>query len=246
MRIPNHPLLAMKPHTVPVLPLYSAEAGGMAAGRPQSATDGLASWVSDRNQEWFWNPTMNEWQLAHTVRSGDTLWQLTKTYYGSFSRGGVTAIHEVPQNLAIQGPDPDIGLIPGDVILIPHLPQPNTPPASSSTLPAVANVPPPPGPPDVTPPGVGQPSTVAAAAPPGWPAGVPYPPTADTNIIVPTNTPTGGVLTTTSTGGHAQPAPFWTKGRIALAVGTGVVGLGTVVYLLSRPKRRSNPRRYRR
>ena len=252
MRIPNHPLLAMKPPTVPMLPLYSAEAAGMAAARPQDATEGLVSFVDPNNVRWYWNPAMDQWQLARTVRSGDTLWAMTKFYYGGFSRSGVTAIHEVPQNLAIQGPSADVGLIPGDVILIPNLPQPNTPPPSSSTLPEHAVTPPTPGPPDVTPPGVGQPSVVTQAAPAGWPAGVAWPGATDGSIMVPSNGPISGADTISTHQAHppghvpAQPAPFWTKGRIALAAGVGAVGVGTIIYLATRPKRRSNPWRRRR
>jgi hypothetical protein len=226
MRIPSHPLHALKPHAPPVLPLYSAEAGGMAAARPQDATEGLTSLVSDQNVTWYWNPlagSAGEWDRAHTVKSGDTLWQMTKTYYGAYSMAGVHAIHNVPQNLAIQGPSADVGLIPGDVILIPGLTQPASAPMTAPTVDLPA--------PDVTPPGVGMPSTTTPV-----PTGtVVVTPTSDPNLVV-VKAPVA----------HPTAAPtFWTKGRIALAGGIGVVGVGTLIYLVTRPKRRSNPRRRR-
>lgn len=105
-------------------PYTEIEAGGARAGVTETAAAGLEKRSDAEGRVWAWNPEMDQWQLLHEIAWGDTLWNLSRTYYGQPSLEGVRAIHEVPQNYAIQGPSPDHGLIPGDVILIPDLQQP--------------------------------------------------------------------------------------------------------------------------
>lgn len=224
------------------------DAAGAAAGHAQDASAGMTHWVSPSNEPWAWNPVDGEWQYIHTMKSGDTLWKLSGLYYGTSSLDGVHAIYGVPQNKAIQGPSPDSGLIPGDEILIPGLPQPRPAPATSDSIPTSLPDLPPSGPPQATSPGVGLPGPVQTSAPSGWPGDLQFPPQpvstgSDINIpsngeiVLPTTEIDGDVDSTdvSTTGG--QPA-FWTGGRIALAAGAGVVALGTIVWLATRKKRR--------
>ena len=246
----QHPLLAAKNHTVPLPGMWSSEAAGAAAGRAQDASAGLGLFTDGSGRVWAWNPAMGEWQRLHTIASGDSLWKLTKIYYGAYSQSGVHAIHDVPQNEAIQGPDAGIGLIPGDVILIPGLPQPNPPPANSDSSPlsvpmaAIAESPSP------TAPGGGMPATVEATAPADWPANLPYPPIQATGgtVVVPTDTsaPMGDAVLVELPEMEVvgtPPPKFWTPGRIAIVALLGTAGLGTVGYLVFRKPRRRNPRR---
>lgn len=98
------------------------EAAGAAAGGPELAHAGLETATDDRGQLWALNGS--EWQAVHLVRTGDTLWNISGRYYGTPSVTGVRQIHAVARNRAVQGPDPNAGLIPGDQILIPGLVQP--------------------------------------------------------------------------------------------------------------------------
>jgi len=232
----------------------------MRAGHPEDATDGLGSITDGAGVVWYWNTAQSEWQQAHTIVSGDTLWKLTRTYYGAYSLPAVATIHEVPQNLAIQGPDPNMGLIPGDVILIPRLAQPAAPPAPVNVVPATVPQDPPPT--VVTtvqaPAGSGTPGPNDLPA--GWPAGVPYPPTGTvpTNppapvtvlpeVVVTGDAPAGDVvLAGTTAATVAKPAaPFWTGGRIAIGLALAGAGVGTIIYLATRKPKRRNPSHYRR
>lgn len=269
----QHPLLAAKNHTVPLPGMWSSEAAGAAAGRAQDASAGLGLFTDGSGRVWAWNPAMGEWQRLHTIASGDSLWKLTKIYYGAYSQSGVHAIHDVPQNEAIQGPDAGIGLIPGDVILIPGLPQPTPPEANSDSSPLSVPqrvggcdtlgpeypgtwvydaaqgtcVPESPSP---TAPGGGMPATVEATAPADWPANLPYPPIQATGgtVVVPTDTsaPMGDAVLVELPEMEVvgtPPPKFWTPGRIAIVALLGTAGLGTVGYLVFRKPRRRNPRR---
>jgi hypothetical protein len=66
------------------------------------------------------------------------LWGLSAVMYGASSMPGVNAIYNVPQNKAIQGPDKNTGLIPGDTILIPNM---SGAPAGSPSLPSAPSAP---------------------------------------------------------------------------------------------------------
>jgi hypothetical protein len=194
---------------------------------------------------------MGEWELPHTIKSGDTLWKLSAAYYGKSSMGGVHAIYGVPQNKAIQGPSADSGLIPGDVILIPGLPQPAVAPAASDAMPSTLPQQPLDGtPPTPTPAGSPLPAPVASGAPVGWPTDVPYPPTSASGgaIVVPATNggpPTVIPVTITGDAPAKAAAKFWTGGRIALASAAGVLGVGTILWLAMRKPKRHNPRRRR-
>lgn len=226
------------------------EAAGSKSGHPEDASTGMPKWTDASNQSWAFNQAMGQWQIPHIIRSGDTLWKLSGLYYGKSSLDGVHAIHNVPQNKAIQGPSADSGLIPGDIILIPGLPQPAQAPAAADTTPMGAPQTPVMAPPVPTAPGSPLPFPVPSSAPTGWPTSIPYPPT---------QTPSGPDIVPASWSG-SEPAPivlptvdvegqvpasssstqkgFWTGGRIAIASGVGLVGLGTVIYLATRKKRR--------
>jgi hypothetical protein len=237
---------------------HGHDAAGMRAGVAEDATTGLGSITDGAGLAWYWNTATSEWQRAHTIVSGDTLWKLSKVYYGSFSLPGVAMIHEVPQNLAIQGPNKDTGLIPGDVILIPGLPQPAAAPAGANAPPLdLSNVQVPlvggdPGTwsPIRNPPGV---DTVASVdLPAGWPPGVDYPPTGTVpsggtivlpEVIVTGDVPTNGdvVLVGADTATTKKAEPFWTGGRIAIGVALGLAGIGTIAYLATRKPKRRNP-----
>jgi len=255
MHLPTHPALSHS--NVVAFPgmQHGHDAAGMRAGVAEDATTGLGSITDGAGLAWYWNTATSEWQRAHTIVSGDTLWKLSKVYYGSFSLPGVAMIHEVPQNLAIQGPNKDTGLIPGDVILIPGLPQPAAAPAGANAPPLdLSNVQVPPplaAPTNQNPPGV---DTVASVdLPAGWPAGVDYPPTGTVpggativlpEVIVEGDVPTNGdvVLVGPDTAATTKKAePFWTPGRIAIGVALGVAGIGTIAYLATRKPKRRNP-----
>lgn len=216
-------------HAIP-LPMPD-DAGGAKAGRPEDASAGFRRITDAQGLPWAWNPVANEWQRIHTIRSGDTLWNLSGTYYGTKSLPGVRAIFNVPQNKAIQGASPDTGLIPGDRILIPGLRQPAAAPIEVSE-PGPVEVPTPEPdeptigvtPPDVVtvPPIPSIPGDLIPAPPEGIPVGAPAP--------------------------EPSPAPPKKKDRTLLLV--GVVGAGALLVggaaLVMKKRRRRNPRRRRR
>jgi hypothetical protein len=225
------------------------EAAGSKSGHPEDASTGMPKWTDASNQSWAFNAAMGQWQIPHVIRSGDTLWKLSGLYYGKSSLDGVHAIHNVPQNLKIQGPSADSGLIPGDIILIPGLPQPAQAPAAADTTPMGTPQTPVTAPPVPTAPGSPLPFPVPSSAPTGWPTSIPYPPTQTPSgpDIVPASwsgsEPAPTVLPTVTVTGQAPASSsaqkgFWTGGRIAIASGVGLVGLGTVIYLATRKKRR--------
>lgn len=245
--MPSPLLMYAPPRRLPPM----LEAAGSKSGHPEDASAGMPKWTDASNQQWAFNAAMGEWQMPHLIRSGDTLWKLSGLYYGKSSLDGVHAIHNVPQNLKIQGPSADSGLIPGDVILIPGLPQPSQAPAAADTTPNATPQTPITSPPVPTAPGSPVPFPLPSSAPANWPTNIPYPPTQTPSgpDIVPA-TYTGSTAPTVlpevtvvgdvpaSSGTAAKQKPFWTGGRIAIASGVGVVGLGTVIYLATRKKRR--------
>lgn len=238
--INNPPLIYQRPfNSFPML-----EASGAAAGHAQDASAGLNTMTDASNAEWAWNPGSGEWQMLHTIASGDTLWKLSGLYYGTSSLDGVHAIYDVPQNKAIQGPSADSGLIPGDVILIPGLPQPSTAPAAADAVPqslpqvptGIFTLP--------TAAGSPLPAPVPSGAPDNWDPTTPYPPVNAPSggaIVLPTTYVTGDdapmTVGSSSTPTTTSATPFWTHGRIAVAAGAGVIGLGTVVWLMTRKKK---------
>ena len=212
------------------------EAGGSSAGYPQDASDGLQRRSDANANVWAWNPLFGEWQRMHSIVWGDTLWNLSATYYGSPSLPGVHAIHHVDQNYAIQGPSADTGLIPGDVILIPGLAQVFDAPAGPAPVPPPVIVEPPtPAPPPV----VIAPPTIPVPGAPGAVTPEPFP------VIPPVNGGPGVPVVLQP----APPAPMTEDERkrrnmlIAGALVIGALAVGGIVY--SRSKRR-NPRRRRR
>jgi hypothetical protein len=87
----------------------------------------MATWTDSAGRLWAFHEGAAEWMAVHVIRSGDTLWNLAGRYFGTSTLTGVHAIHEVPENYAIQGSNANAGLIAGDRILIPGLPQPAVP-----------------------------------------------------------------------------------------------------------------------
>ena len=213
------------------------EAGGSSAGYPQDASEGLQRRNDANANVWAWNPLFDEWQRMHSIVWGDTLWNLSATYYGSPSLPGVHAIHHVDQNYAIQGPSADTGLIPGDVILIPGLAQVFDAPAGPAPVPPPVIVEPPtPAPPPV----VIAPPTIPVPGAPGAVTPEPYP------VIPPVNGTGPGVPVVLQ---PAPPVPMTEDERkrrnmlIAGALVIGALAVGGIVYSRSR---RKNPRRRRR
>lgn len=214
-----------------VLPFVAFEAGGTAAGEPEDASRGLTRMTDSSGRPWAFNPFQNEWQAVHTVRSGDTLWNLSGQYYGTRSLAGVHWIHDVPQNAEIQGPSPDTGLIPGDKILIPRLPQPAAAPSAGPAIPPVG-VPPAVVPPSVVPP-VAPPANFPITSVPEAPEASPIDEAPDDVHPVLTSTSTPAPITTTG------PRKFWTPAKIAIGAGVGLTGLALIIYLATRkPSRR--------
>src|SRR5262245_37099954 len=220
MRTRSNPVIHIDPPSrlPPML-----EAAGAKSGHPEDAGAGMPSWIDGTGKKWVFNRAMGEWQVPHTIKSGDTLWKLSGVYHGKPSLPGVHAIYNVPQNKAIQGPSADSGLIPGDVILIPGLQQPSQAPAASDAPPIAVPQTPVTAPPVPTPPGSPLPFPVPSNIPISWPSDLDYPPT---------QSPSGGDIVLTSTGGGVHPEvlptttvtgmaaskpkaePFWTTTKI--------------------------------
>jgi len=201
------------------------ESSGAAAGHAQDASAGLTI-VLVGGDRWAWNPLQAQWQRTHTIVSGNTLWNLSGSYYGAPSLAGVQAIYAVPQNRAIQGPSPDSGLIPGDVILIPNVTRPAALPLSGPSpnvqvdqpvvSPVGGGTGPLPGPvvgPDVH--VTGGPQPVQPPAPVPGPNG---------QIVKP-----------------EEPKKFWTTGKIVAAgvIGASAIGIAIAIAIAaSRKKKR--------
>jgi hypothetical protein len=104
------------------------EAAGALAGHPQDASAGLEA-AQVGTQTWAFNTSMGEWQRVYTVTTlPQGLSGVAQQVYGDPTKW--TDIYNVPQNKAIQGPNPNAGLITGDKILIPHLQRPPSLPLS--------------------------------------------------------------------------------------------------------------------
>lgn len=229
---------------------YSAypllEASGAAAGHAQDASAGMARWIDNNQKTWAFNTSAGEWQRLHTIVTGDTLWKISGLYYSAPSLDGVHAIYGVPQNKAIQGSSPDKGLIPGDVILIPGLPQPALPPqGSDSPVGAFPDAPPPIAGVPTVPPGSGLPVPLPTTAPTDWPSDDQYPPVHVPSggvVTLPTVNVEGTVPSTadwhqeTPAGSTAKPK-FWSTGRILAASAAGVAGVGLLAFLATRKRR---------
>jgi hypothetical protein len=248
------------------------EAAGQAQGGPADASLGMTIQNDDRGS-WAWNALQGQWQLLHVVVSGDTLWNLTRTYYGAGGQNlaSVRAIGQVPQNEPILGPEYR-DAVPGDVILIPNLEQPGAAPPSP---PPGGALPPPGGDPvpqPDEPPLGGAPQPIPelpAQPPPGWPPTMPWPPVLVTpepgdeppgplpgegpidEIGPPTidpGIPPGVEPIPVGAIVPAEPESWWTTGRIALVGGLSLATVGLIVWGATRgaKRRRRAPRRRRR
>lgn len=206
-----------------------SEAGGKLTGKIDNAAEGLPLQTDGTGKTWAWYGPANQWTLVYKLKEGDNLWTLAGKLYGTNQRW--TEIRDFPPNKPIVGAKGDAAF-GGDTILIPNLPSPFLPPAAA---------PPPP-----------TPAVVPTQAPAAWPSGIPYPgaaPPAEPEIV-----PVGYHPEVVPAAAQAPGAPlaakaeeaFWTPGRIAVAAGAGAVAVGLIVYLATRKKRRSNPRRRRR
>ncbi len=149
------------------------EADGIGQGGAADASAGLqkveGSWRGEV-RTWAWNPVYSEWQLLHVLREGDTLWNMGGTYYGQRSVANVHRICDLEQNAPIIGADSDCAQgVPGDILLIPGLTQPEDQPPAS---PPGGATPPPGGiePPDVPT------DPISDERPPGYPDEYPWPP----------------------------------------------------------------------
>lgn len=235
--------------TYPYNRAYSAfpllEASGAGAGHAEDASAGMSRWIDANSKTWAFNDSVGEWERTHTIVSGDTLWKLSGKYYGTSSIDGVHAIYNVPQNRAIQGQSPDKGLIPGDVILIPGLPQPTVPPSTSDAAPigVFPDLPPPIGGVLTVPPGGNMPVPLPSAQPVDWPEDDPYPPIhvpSGGSIVLPNMTVEGSVpgtmVSSTTTSGKPR---FWSTGRILAASAAGAAGVGILAFLATRKRRRA-------
>ncbi len=228
-------------HAVVAHPAF--DAGARAAPPiPQDGSVGLTKYTDAQGAIWAWNPIDKEWQRLHQIRSGDTLWKMAGTYYGGPSLEGVHAIHHVPQNKAIQGGDANTGLIPNDIILIPQLPQPVAPPATSGgSVTPIGEVP------QVPTPGVLDSTIPGFSAPGTFPIPVSIP-TIPGEIIIPApgEIPPPEAITV------GAPAPaaadsFWTTGKMVAAGAAVVAGAGILWAITRNPagKGRSFRRRRR-
>jgi len=202
------------------------ESSGAAAGHAQDASAGMVV-VLVGGVRWAWNPLQTQWQRTHTIAAGDTLWHLSGSYFGASSLGGVQAIYGVPQNRAIQGPSPDSGLIPGDVILIPNLTRPASLPLGGPSPNVVVDQP------IVEPIGPGPaPMPSPVVGPDVHPTGGPQP--VQPNQPIPA--PDGAIEPV-----HEAPKKFWTTGKIVAAGVIGASAIGITIALLvasSKKKRR--------
>ena len=200
----------------------SHEAGAALTTPPlpgaRNAAAGLPTIVDDQGRIWAQNGSAL--QLLYEVQSGDSLSRIASAMYGNAAR--LTEIRNVPQNRALQGPDMNTGLFPGDIILIPNLtapavaPTPQTPPSAPQTIPGVS-----PPAPQAGPLTVPQPVTPGLPAP-SLPGGQPAP------------TFVGPVGPTTAT----TKKKFWTPAKVGIAAIAGAGAIGTLIYMMSKPKRR--------
>lgn len=206
------------------------ESSGAAAGHAQDASAGLTIMLVGGDR-WAWNPLQAQWQRTHTIVSGNTLWNLSGSYYGAPSLGGVQAIYAVPQNRAIQGPSPDSGLIPGDVILIPNVTRPASLPLSGPSPNVQVDQP------VVSPVGGGTgPLPSPVVGPVVVPIGGPQP----VQPPAPIPGPDGQIVPSPE-----APKKFWTTGKIVAAgvIGASAIGIAIAIAIAaSRKKRRRGAR----
>ena len=247
-------MIIVRQHGLPSF-MSTIEAAGQAQGGPADASAALTK-MNDSRGTWAWNPLYDEWQLLHNIRSGDTLWNMSGTYYGVRSVAGVHKIGKVDQNRPILGSDYEQA-IPGDIVLIPELPQPTA--AVPSPPPDVAVPPPitydPPAPPEV--------DWTAPDPPENWPPQLPWPPEDVMPPIVPEvpdmptpALPPGPPTDAVPTPIGAEPAvpsardSWWTTPRIALVGGLSVATVGLIAWAATRgakkPRRRRRPAKRRR
>ncbi len=240
--------------------LHVVEASGQAQGGPADASTGMQLFTDGSGQSWAWNPSMSEWQLRYTVKWGDTLYVLSGRFYGQASVTGVHRIYGVPQNQPIAGSSLD-QCVPGDVLLIPGLAQPQAiPPVGggvSLPLPVPSPEQPTPAQPTPTPIGIELPTQ----PPPGWPPSIPWPPLTgvqptptEPTPAEPTPTeptpaqpyPGGAVpipIGTTQPGAPTPKKTWWTAGRTAAVAIIGTAGVAGVVALIVVAAKKNRRRR---
>lgn len=234
------------------------DAAGQAANKIEDASAGMTRATDTAGNGWAWNPRAAQWQRLLVMKGdGSTILSaLAVKFYGS--AGAWKQIAQLPENTGIVGLD-GTKAIPGDVILIPNLQQPWTPPTSTGGGTDV-------GPTGGDAPPIIDPGKVAGAIPglgeppPGWPSGLPWPgtqpggggdtpggstpagdspPGGSTGGEQPVEVvPTGSTVTTSLATTSGEPK-FWTTPKIVAAGVVGVGVLGTVIYLVTRkPTRR--------
>jgi len=123
---------------IPLPPFGRRESGGAMAGHGQDASAGMQT-TTVAGVTWAYNVPMVEWQRVYPVSTlPNGLSGLAQQFYGDPTKW--PDIYNVPQNKAIQGPNPNTGLIPGDTILIPGLAQPGPAPAPAPIVAPNGNV----------------------------------------------------------------------------------------------------------
>lgn len=245
------------------------EAGGQTANKIEDASAGMQRAPDGAGNVWAYNARAGQWMRLVVQKADGTtiLSTLAKKFYNDANRW--REIANLAENTPICGSQGD-KCIPGDTILIPNLSQPFAPPAGATPTgdtpsPVVVGdvpTPTPTGTGSITIPGIGAvPIPTGDTPPPGWPSGIPWPPTGTPTQVGTGDTPspTGDVPTPVPGGGTGDtpaktPAgstsitttkgeePFWTPVKIGVAVVGGVAILGTVVYFATRKKRRSRRR----
>lgn len=255
----------------------AAEAAGLDAGQIENAANSPwmatrvmkapASTVAGAVEVWVYNDLMGEWQQMHVIQPGQTLFHNLAPGYYNFGEGlpsqlaRTKAIKNVPQNAGIVGPMGDRA-IPGDTILIPHLPQiglpnpatvtptnPGEVPAGSPPPGGLPGAPPPPIIPDVPIPGLAPPPALPAPPPvPGAPPAPPppaIPPDLPISALPPI--PPGAIPGIIPVGAvpeeKKEPEKFWTPTKVAIGAGVVVAGGALAYYLMKKPKRRRRKRR---
>jgi len=236
------------------------DAAGQAANKIEDASAGMTKATDTAGNMWAWNGRAGQWQRLVVMKGDGTtiLSTLAQKFYGS--AGAWHQIADLPENTPIVSTS-GTKAIPGDVLLIPNLTQPWTPPTATGggtdvgpteDIPStVAGIP------GVLP-GLGDP-------PPGWPSGLPWPgtnggtPDGTTPAITGDTPPPGGTdgdqpveivpagsTTTASLATTTKEEKFWTTPKIVIAGVLGVGIVGTVIYFATRGPSRRRARRRRR
>lgn len=237
-----------------------AESAGQAQGKAVNAAAGLRvatgkAAVPGGATTWAYNPEMSEWQAVHVIVSGDNLWNMSGTYYGTKSQAGMYSIRDVRQNLPIVGQDMRQA-IPGDALLIPSIGARSglSAPSGEVVVPGAPPAPPTepaPVPPVVTDPGGiqlppwlgGIIRGIPVVAPPEEP-----PPSGPPPVTV---TPPGvpaipGLPTVPAPVPPPEEKPkekFWTTGKIVGAAVVGLLLVGGIGYAVTRKPKRARRRR---